>query len=129
MHIMYNYVSPPLRGRYIVFMLSVIVVVVVHHKSLCAQLLLHYSSEFKTFLHACLLPYGASHFFLAGRSRYFYIAPFYLENVPKSTFPYISLKLTQILVWNLKYGYIIIRSVHIPSFTTVTFIFTSCFPF
>ena len=30
------------------------------------------------------------------------IAPFYLENVPKSTFPCISLQLIQLLLWNLK---------------------------
>lgn len=60
---------PPLGGDILFSCCPSSVVVVVRHKSLCAQLLLHYSSEFKTFLHACLLPYGASHILLAGRSR------------------------------------------------------------
>ena len=85
----FNYLClPPLKGEIYCFRavhrLSSSVVVVCH-KSLCAQLLLHYSSEFKTFLHACLLPYGASHILLAGRSRYFWrsYCPFLLRKCTK----------------------------------------------
>ena len=88
-----NYVSPPLKGEIYCFRAVRRLSSVVRHKSLSPQLLLHSSSDFKTFWYACLLAYGASHIFLAGSFRHFWrsYCPFLLEKCNKI---YISLNIS-----------------------------------